>query len=119
MEQRNVLFICTGNVYRSRRAAEIVGALRGYAVRSAGTAPVWDGVPVTQTLIDWADEIYVMSEREDRHESFLRSHFKIGGKEIRVLGIPNVYEGSPEEQNALRSVLSEKLSPYFPDLLGV
>lgn len=115
MPKKHLLFVCTGNVFRSRQAAELFVNNSEYEARSAGTAPVGDGRPVTQELVDWAGEIFVMSEKEDGHESFLRTHFNVENTPIHVLGIPNMYNAPAEEQRTLRRVLIGKLRDYFPE----
>lgn len=55
-----------------------------------------------------------MSETEDGHATYLRSHFDIEGKNLEVLGIPNDYDTAiPEQREALTRILEEKLSAYL------
>ena len=65
---------------------------------------------VSQDLIDWADKVFVMSERQDRHLSFLQQHFSLDGKEIYDLDVPDEYDrGDPE----LVQILRERLSKFL------
>ena len=65
---------------------------------------------VTQEVIDWADKIFVMSELEDGHLTFLETHFALKGKEVYDLEISDRYErGSQELVNLLASRLTRYL----------
>ncbi len=59
---------------RSRAAEDLYRGDPRYEVRSAGLAP-FATTPVTRELLVWADRIFVMSERDDRHLSQLMLRF--------------------------------------------
>jgi predicted protein tyrosine phosphatase len=59
-----------------------------YETRSAGTSPN-AVVVITQELIDWADMIFVMCERTDKHLTYLKEHFILGTKPIFDLDLPD------------------------------
>jgi predicted protein tyrosine phosphatase len=110
MKER-LLFICTSNLTRSSTCEDMLTASPWYDVKSAGTAS-WAKVRVTQEHIDWADRIFVMCERTDRHLTFLKEHFKLGGKEVIDLDLPDfIYKKRGEP--GLVAILKEKLSPYL------
>lgn len=101
-----VLFVCTGNVDRSKTAEEMFKDVKGYEVKSAGTS-IAATVQVTKELIDWADHIFVM---EDKHERALLKLDKNVWEKIYCLDIPDKFY---HNQLELRTLLIEKLRPYF------
>jgi len=105
-----LLFVCTGNRDRSPTAEELFRNSQRYEARSAGTHP-FAAHRVTQELIDWADKIFVMSELEDRHLTYLERNFDLKAKPVFDLEIPDRYErGSQELINLLRARLSRYLT---------
>jgi predicted protein tyrosine phosphatase len=72
--RERILFVCTGNVDRSRTAEDLYGSDSRYEVRSAGTAP-FAVTPLTRELLLWADRVFVMSERGDGHQSLIKMRF--------------------------------------------
>lgn len=69
-----ILFVCTANVDRSRTAEDLYRDDPRYEVRSAGVAP-FATRRVDRDLLLWADRVFVMCEREDRHRTLLRMRF--------------------------------------------
>jgi protein-tyrosine-phosphatase len=103
-----VLFVCRGNICRSRVAEEIfqvlswsVGGRGDHEARSAGVDPDSGGRLVTGRDVAWADVICVM---EGAHAAYIQKHWPGQAREVRVLGIPDVYEPDDEE---LRDRLTE------------
>jgi predicted protein tyrosine phosphatase len=74
LDPQRILFICTANIDRSRTAEDLYKHDPRYEVRSAGTAP-FATTPVSRDLLHWADRVFVMCEREDRHATQLRLRF--------------------------------------------
>ena len=111
MYKTKLLFICTGNRDRSPMAADLFRNSKRYEARSAGTH-LFAVQRVTQELIDWADKIFVMSEVEDGHLTFLTTHFKLQDKMVFDLGIPDRYERGSQE---LINLLASRLSQYLAD----
>jgi len=112
---RRILFVCTANENRSPTAAAVFrdmlsqrGKAEGedFEVRSAGLW-AWRGVPMSQELVDWADEIYVM---EDHHARELRQRYGRPRGRLIVLDIPDVYERN-DAHLVLR--LREQLQDYL------
>src|SRR5712692_11906152 len=73
-QKERILFVCTANVDRSRTAEDLYRDDPRYEVRSAGTAP-FATTPLTRDLLHWADRVFVMCEREDRHHTSIRLRF--------------------------------------------
>ena len=106
-----ILFLCTANSERSPTAEKLFEYSQGYEARSAGVHPAAYRV-VNQDLVDWADKIFVMSEKEDGHLTFLKQQADISGKSVYDLDIPDIFpRGDPE----LVNLLYERLS-YYLDL---
>ena len=74
MRPQKILFVCTGNIDRSRTAEDLYRLDPRYEVRSAGTAP-FAKEPVSRELLRWADQVFVMCEREDSHRTLLKMRF--------------------------------------------
>lgn len=112
--KERILFICTANMSRSPACERLFAGAQKFEARSAGTKGAEYGhTQVSQALIDWADRVFVMSEAEDGHLTYLRENFNLDGKPVHVLGVPNVYDLSEGQQAALYVVLREKLASFF------
>jgi protein-tyrosine-phosphatase len=90
-----VLFVCRGNICRSRVGARIFDTLTwevaerdDHEARSAGTQPDPGGRAVTGWDVRWADVICVM---EPMHEAFIRARWPAQAGKVRVVGIPDIY----------------------------
>lgn len=106
---KRMLFVCTGNIDRSRTAEDLVVAKGGYEVRSAGTM-IGARRRVSRDDIQWADRIFVM---EEEHRRRILRISPESGEKIVVLGIPDLYIRGDAR---LVRVLKEKLSQYGMDL---
>ncbi len=105
-----LLFICSGNINRSPTAEALFKNSERYEARSAGTNPL-AVKQVNQELIGWADIIFVMSEREDCHLTFLQENFSVSGKTIYDLDIADRYARNDPK---LVNLLKEKIGKYLP-----
>jgi len=101
-----ILFVCTGNVDRSRTAEEMFKDINGYEVRSAGTS-IAANVCLSRELVDWAEIIFVM---ENKHEKAVLKLDSEAWEKVECLEVPDkFYYNQPE----LRRLLIEKLRPYW------
>lgn len=66
--------MCTANVDRSRTAEDLYRGDARYEVASAGTM-AYATTPLTRELLQWADRVFVMNEREDRHRTTIKLRF--------------------------------------------
>jgi protein-tyrosine-phosphatase len=96
-----VLFVCRGNVCRSRVAEEIFQVLtwsvrdRGeHEARSAGIDPDPGGRLITARDVEWADVIVVM---ETEQLAYIRKRWPVHVRKARILDIPDVYGPDDEE----------------------
>jgi len=94
--RERILFVCTGNVDRSRTAEGLYGSDPRYEVRSAGTAP-FAARPLSRELLLWADRIFVMCERREGHGSLIKMRFPDVKRPIIDLDIEDRWpRGDPE-----------------------
>ena len=113
------LFVCRGNVCRSRVAEQIFQVLtwsvagRGeHEVRSAGVDPDSGGRPLSGRDVAWADVICVM---EPEHAAHIQRHWPAQMSKVRVLGIPDIYDPDDEE---LRDRLTEVVRGLLAEASG-
>jgi predicted protein tyrosine phosphatase len=94
--RERILFVCTANIDRSRTAEDLYEGDERYEVRSAGTAP-FATVPVNRELLLWADRVFVMCEKEDRHQTQLRLRFPGVDRPVVDLNVEDRWRrGHPE-----------------------
>lgn len=88
--QKNILFICSKNQWRSPTAELIAKTEYGLNAKSAGISSKAKR-KISSALLSWADIIFVM---EEKHLEYLQEHFGelIEQKDVRVLDIPDVYQ---------------------------
>ncbi len=107
--RERILFICTANIDRSKTAEDLYADDPRYSVRSAGTA-AFAATPVTRELLVWAERVFVMCERTDRHASLLRQRFPDVVRPIVDLDVADRwFRGAP----ALVAELVQKLAPHL------
>lgn len=110
-----VLFVCTANIARSRRAEEVFRLLvlsaptrPAHEARSAGTR-AWEGARQLRGVdLEWADLVCVM---ELEHRAFIENQWPEMLPKVRVLGIPDVY--APADAR-----LTELLGSHILELLA-
>ncbi len=101
-----ILFVCTGNVDRSRTAQEMFDGVEGVEARSAGTS-ITAPTKLSKELIDWADMVFVM---EYKHQKAVLKLNAEAWRKVECLGIPDIFpHGEPE----LKRLLIERLRPYM------
>ncbi|MDY6773590.1 MAG: low molecular weight phosphatase family protein, partial [Candidatus Nanohaloarchaea archaeon] len=118
VEDMRVLYVCTGNSFRSPVAEALTRKYRpGLEVESAGTHPA-DSIAdngkrmleregarqyvkpspdsLSQRAVDEADRIVAMMPR---HRDYLRRNFDTGGTEVEVWNVPDPVDSdvSPED----------------------
>jgi len=101
----NLIFICSRNKWRSPTAEAIFRNSQRHQARSAGTSAS-ARVKVNETMIDWADLIFVM---EQRHRQLLQERFAID-KKIIVLDIEDDYQFMDDE---LVDMIKNGVAPYL------
>lgn len=91
---KKVLFVCSAGILRSATAARHYA--RKYNTRCAGTGQEYALIPLTERLMDWADEIvFVHPNNYDRagYDFDLVPYLE----KIKILNIPDEYEhGHPQ-----------------------
>lgn len=99
MATKRILFLCSRNKLRSPTAEKIFANHPGLEVDSAGLNPD-AAVRLSPEQIEWADLILVM---EKSHRDRLNRKYReyLAGKQISVLGIPDVYDYMDPELVAL------------------
>lgn len=111
MRREHILFVCTGNIDRSRTAEDLYRGDPRYEVLSAGTA-LFAMVPVTRDLLRWADRVFVMCEREDRHQTLLKLRFPDVDRPVVDLDVEDRWHrGDPELVRRLLKKLEPHLGP--------
>lgn len=94
---------------RSCTAADLYRHDPRYEVQSAGTA-AFAITPVSRDLLLWADRVFVMCEREDRHHTLLRVRFPEIDRPVVDLDIEDRWpRGDPQ----LVKRLLRKLVPHL------
>ena len=114
------LFVCRGNLSRSRVAENIFRVLAwnvdrhgDHDVRSAGTKADPGGHQITTRDVEWADVICVM---EPEQAAYVRRRWPAQARKIRVLGIPDVYEADDKTlQDRLTDVVRTLLADESPE----
>jgi predicted protein tyrosine phosphatase len=107
--RERILFVCTGNVDRSRTAEELYGGDSRYEVRSAGTAP-FAATPLSRELLLWADRIFVMCERVERHGSLIKLRFPDVRRPIFDLDIQDRW---PRGDPALKRLIIKRAARHL------
>lgn len=109
-QPKRLLFVCSGNISRSPTAESLMRASDCYQARSAGIDPL-SPTPVQEELLEWADLIFVMSEQDDGHASYLQGRFSVPEHKIIDLDIPDRYA---REDPELLLLLKERIASAIP-----
>ena len=78
-------------------------------MRSAGVAP-YATTPVDRDLLRWADRVFVMCEREDRHRTLLRLRFPDVNRPMVDLDIEDRW---PRGDPSLVKRMLKRLRPHL------
>ena len=109
MHRERILFVCTANVDRNRTAEDLYRSDPRYEVLSAGVAS-FATTPVTRDLLLWADRVFVMCERGDKHQTLLKLRFPEIDRPIVDLDLEDRWpRGHPE----LVRRLLRRLAPHL------
>ena len=109
--RERILFVCTANIDRSPTAQELYARDPRYDVRSAGTAS-FARVRLSREILQWADRVFVMNEREDQHRTLIRIRFPDVDCPIVDLDVAdNWRKGNPD----LVRLLKRRLKPHLGD----
>lgn len=109
---KNILFVCSANVDRSKTAEDFFAEqFSKINFQSAGTNETicrQEGTNfIDQDLLDSADLLLVM---EEKHRAWINSNLNSKGKRIEVLNIPDRYRYYSME---LIEILQQKCSPFL------
>ena len=109
--REHILFVCTANIDRSRTAQDLYEGDPRYEVRSAGTAPFAKN-PLTRELMEWAQRVFVMCEREDRHHTQIKLRFPATDRPVVDLDVEDRWpRGHPELVRRVLRALRPHLGP--------
>ena len=108
MKNKNLLFVCSRNQWRSPTGEAVWAKESGVNARSAGTSPNARRT-ITEADIRWADMVFVM---ENKHRSIIKAKFGRAAEYavIHVLGVPDDYRYMDPE---LVDLLVELVAPYM------
>lgn len=86
---KKVLFVCSAGILRSATGARLYA--KKYNTRCAGTGLSYALIPLTEVLMDWADEIVFVNPYNHAEAGF---HFDIEAykDKIKILNIPDEHE---------------------------
>lgn len=105
------LFVCSAGLLRSPTAANKIHKEFGHNTRACGSSKDFALIPISEALIQWADEIVFVNQDNlddlDKEEKDLISCLD---KTISVLSIPDEHDwGNPElEEIILKQFLQRK-----------
>ncbi len=113
--RERILFVCTANIDRSRTAEDLYRDDPRFDVMSAGVAP-FATRPVTRELLQWAERVFVMNEREDGHVTTLRLRFPGVDRPVHDLDVPDLWRrGHPDLVKLILARLARHLgAPQGP-----
>lgn len=93
-----ILFVCSAGLLRSPTAANVIHKEFGLNTRACGSGKDFALIPISEALIQWADEIVFMNKENledlDSEENLLISDLE---KKISVLNIPDDHDWGSEE----------------------
>ena len=104
-----LLFICSSNLDRSPCAEALFKNSGVFEAKSAGVGPFAE-IKVSSEAVAWADIIFVMDERNERHKSLLIEQVpEAAGKDIRILNVSNEFcRNDSELERLLKSKLEKE-----------
>ncbi len=100
------LCLCSAGLLRSPTAAVVLAQTFKRNTRAAGLEESYALIPVDQVLVEWADEVVVMTEQ---HAEMFRVAFPDYDKPLVILGIPDNF-GYMDDELVRR--IKEKYNEY-------
>lgn len=100
------LCVCSAGLLRSPTIAKYLTS-RGYNTRACGTSQDYALVPVSEALLTWCDEVYVVKEQAEAVNKLLED---LGYDDVVVyeLDIPDAYGTfDPELEDIIRRLVPE------------
>jgi len=89
---KRVLAVCSAGLLRSPTTAFVLSQEPySYNTRAAGLVEDFALVPVDQVLLTWAQEIVCMNEDQKKQLEERLCNFKLGGRPVISLDIPDSY----------------------------
>lgn len=88
-EDKKVLFVCSAGILRSATAARLYA--HKYNTRCAGTGLEFALIPLTDTLMEWADEI-VFVNPFNYDQAGWHYDLRFHKEKIKILNIPDEHE---------------------------
>lgn len=88
-KDKRVLFVCSAGILRSATAARIYA--KKYNTRCCGSHPEYALIPLSEELLEWAQEIVFVTQNNFDVAGYnhdLTKHLD----QIKILAIPDVYE---------------------------
>jgi predicted protein tyrosine phosphatase len=89
-KSKKALCVCSAGLLRSPTIAKLLTQL-GYNTRACGTSQEYALVPISEALLVWADEIYVVSEQVVVVRKLLEALNLLGVTPVTELDIPDEY----------------------------
>ena len=84
------LCVCSAGLLRSPSIARFLQETQGHNVRACGVSQDYALVPISETLLTWADEIHVVAEQSDYVEAQLK-YFDLEDTPVFIYDIPDQY----------------------------
>ena len=104
------LCVCSAGLLRSPSIAKVLTEC-GYNTRACGTAQDYALIPVSEALLYWADEIYVVAEESVIIRALLKEHL-LEDVPVVELDIPDEY-GTFDP--ALMDIIKEQVRAYWDE----
>lgn len=105
-EDKKVLFVCSAGILRSATAARIYA--HKYNTRCAGTGLGYALIPISERLMDWADEVVFVHPNNYAQAEFEFPDLAAYKDKIKVLKIPDAY---PHKDPRLVKEFEEQYEP--------
>lgn len=116
-DYKRVLTVCSAGILRSATAAHTLCQKPfNFNTRNVGTAP-YALIPLTEDLIQWADEIVCMESEHKIHVKLKMEEWGYTNKPVFVLGIEDIYEyRNPTLIKLIKERYKQELAKYEKEL---